>query len=151
MKVLRMTAIGGYSWLMCGVLLWILWDHSGRLPAIVGMIIFSGAVFWWFSGFEALCRAVQSARSHIDRTYVDRMTLELQSDRPWRKRRALQTIADHFGHPLGLVECWPVSWHSEEDIGRLVLFYRDWCKRRRQYCGQGGVDQGLPSSVSFRD
>jgi hypothetical protein len=70
--------------------------------------------------FAALRRYRQECQS------LDAVARDLYSENPWRRRLALQMLADHCGQPFGQVRCWPYLCHTPEQFEALCALYLEW-------------------------
>jgi hypothetical protein len=57
---------------------------------------------------------------------LEKAAADLDSPRQWRRRLALQRLADYAGEPFGTVRCWPLQNHSRIQFESLVALYREW-------------------------
>jgi hypothetical protein len=67
-------------------------------------------------------------------------------------RQALQTLADVWGHPFGIVECWPIDRMGDERIATVADLYRRWIHAGQMKDGTGTTEaliDGLKESAKF--
>jgi hypothetical protein len=65
---------------------------------------------------------------------LDQMKQDLDSPKVWKRRRALQLLADHYGHPFGRVMCWPLGMaHSPVQLRNMILLYKEWLQISKEF------------------
>jgi hypothetical protein len=63
---------------------------------------------------------------------LDAVAADLEARENWKRRVALQTLADFHGHPFGHVACWPIQTHSPRQFDTMVALYQMWWQTARK-------------------
>ena len=73
--------------------------------------------------------------SNRPKELLDRLKADLDSPRRWKRRLALQVLADHYGQPFGVISCWP-GWHySASQLRNMILLYKEWLQVSKEFSG----------------
>jgi hypothetical protein len=76
-------------------------------------------------------RAVEWLRCGSDPKRPDEMAAALESPSEPERRRAVQVLADYYGHPFGRVECWPWVLHDTSRVDVLTAIYGKWWRKQK--------------------
>jgi hypothetical protein len=109
------------------VLVWAI-PPNYSLKSVVGVPVF--CVMWFIAAYSCGCcvRAWNVYRCWRDPGRLQAFKSDLSSDRPWRRLRALQLIADVTGHPFGYVSCWPGLHLTERQVAQATALYLQWAE-----------------------
>lgn len=133
----RLYVATAWSWLaVVGLLHVALWIGSLETQppsealldgnTFVALVLLFWSCYWLRLAIENTARSWGLYRCHNDHDYLEQMAADLDSPKRWKRRRALQTLADYCGHPFGLVQCWPLRFYGARQLEAMRALYKEW-------------------------
>jgi hypothetical protein len=90
---------------------------------VISIVMVVPILYWFLFAVSCSVRLMElkccKKNPSILRDYVN----GVRYGREGRAEHALQILADYWGHPAGHVECWPLMFHTKDQINRMLEYY----------------------------
>jgi hypothetical protein len=71
-------------------------------------------------------RSLESLACRFNKGFRSRLIANLDSDRDYVRRRALQVLVDFYGAPVGEIDCWPQSACTDLQLTAMEAMFGRW-------------------------
>lgn len=105
--------------------------YEAIAPRALEIIAAVAFLFWCWRGINLTLRAIEVNTCRATPLYVEAAVRNLDSPDDSLVRRSLQTLADYWNHPLGVLDWWLVI-PDERQTQNLSLLYKEWHNALKQ-------------------